>query len=268
MKKHFIKLVVFTVLMVMLGGELFCMEQYQNYDSIYKMVQSDFMSKSEFQRDYKENPQKALEKVRAKADWLYNMQFKKHSSKSTSAYGDDQIVIGRDSFPRFKQSTSYYCGPASALTALYFQGTANRVEGRGYDEKQDTLAREARTDRSGTLVYRLTDTINRYSRSRYFYDTKLSVKEIDDLIYDSLKNGNAPILHALMEKMPYYRGRSGGHYVTIIYYDWRTPPHQNGLDVMDNNYDDRYFGVNSIALEDVYDMLWSDRYIIAAPGRK
>lgn len=85
---------------------------------------------------------------------------KKHSSKSISAYVDDPIVIGRDCFLRFKQSTSYYCGPASALTALYFQGTANRVEGRGYDEKQDTLAREARTDRSGTLVYRTGEVIN------------------------------------------------------------------------------------------------------------
>lgn len=276
-------IIVFIITFFILVTNIKISANNEQYKLIYEKVQEKFFKMKEFQDDYKENKLKAMEKIKFKTDWIYNKNFNRVYDKGRNEnlknifpeYGKFYYEpdYPGSSFPHFKQKNDYYCGPASALTAIYFQGSAFRVRGNGYIEKQDTIARKAGTsigsnyEHGGTLVYKLTNTINNYSSSNYFYDTNLNYNELDDYIINSLRNGNAPIIHSLMEEMPYYRGRRGGHYVTIVYYDWRAPAKEDGIEVMDNNLDDRFFGINRISFDNLYNMLQKDRYIIVAPER-
>lgn len=266
MKKKTAAILILFILCLFINREVLSVSNCKSYESILKETKNKFFELDEFKKDLENNFENAMFKIRAKAKWLYETQFENRDYDFIDLKRDNPS-FPNSSFPQFKQINSYYCGPASALTALYFQGNAHRVHGSGYSEKQITIGNDSGTNSLGTVVYKLTDAINLYSNNRYFYDTNLRVDELDRLIYDSLNNGNAPILHALMEYMPYYSGRSGGHYVSIVYYDWRAPANNNGIEVMDNNYDDRFFGVNRISLNDIYDMLNNGRYIIGAPGR-
>lgn len=275
--------ILFIITFVILFANIRIGANNNEYQLIYEKNKEKFFKMKEFQREYRENKLKALAKIKFKTDWIYHKNFNNFYDKGRNEdlkntfpeyekfyYEPD---YPGSSFPHFKQKNDYYCGPASALTVLYFQGSAYRVRGNGYIEKQDTIAGEAGTfrgtnyEQGGTFVYKLTNTINNYSSSNYFYDTRLDVYELDDYLLESLRNGNAPIIHSLMEEMPYYRGRRGGHYVTIVYYDWRAPAKENGIEVMDNNLDDEFFGINRISFDNLYNMLQKDRYIIVAPER-
>ncbi|MDY3923097.1 MAG: hypothetical protein SOZ22_01955 [Ezakiella sp.] len=142
MSKKTLLIIVSVVLVLSLIDNITAKDN-ANYQSIYDKTEKHFFSMKEFRNEYKLDKMKAMEKIKLKTDWLINRENKNEVNYiERFGYDPDYPSI---SFPHFKQKNSYYCGPASALTALYFQGSGNRVGGNGYIEKQDTIAKDADT---------------------------------------------------------------------------------------------------------------------------
>lgn len=64
-----------------------------------------------------------------------------------------------------QQKEYYYCGPASALQIIAGFGLSGGVAGSDLDTKQDTLAQKMSTNKDGTVVYRLRQSLNSYVKS-------------------------------------------------------------------------------------------------------
>ena len=62
-----------------------------------------------------------------------------------------------------KQSTTYYCGPAATLMALFTAGCYNSISGNSSAAKQDTLANALGTTTSGTATASIPGVLNSYT---------------------------------------------------------------------------------------------------------
>lgn len=172
--------------------------------------------------------------------------------------------------PLIRQSTSYYCGPASTLQALYGIGVASSISGSSNNEKQNALASNMGTDTSGTYVYIIVNELNNYISSvkyAYIYQGNIgSQSNFKSLIYDSLHDDRPVILHARTEKIGYYNGHKSGHYIAVdtLYATPAADGPAEHIRVRDCNYNSAYYGTHVISLIEAYASI-NGRYLIYAP---
>lgn len=159
-----------------------------------------------------------------------------------------------------KQNNNDNCGPTSALQALYGSNNQSKVKGNTDSKKINQLAAEAGTDSSGTMVYRLTGTLNTYANLKYTYScaSNMTQSKFKQHINNSLFYNTAPILHAKTEKISYYEGRVSGHYIAIQQLDLFT----DTLRVYDCNNNNDFYGIHDITISEAYDSLVGSRYLI------
>lgn len=202
-----VSLAFFLILSFSLNGQAqgVSPENNINRNEISQEVWNKYMQLEEFQRHYKENPKDAKSMIERIIDHNMKILNEEDSIKPMSGNGTIALIY----YPEFKQKNSYYCGPASALTAIYGMGKEGQVRGSTYTAKQDTLAANMGTinDGNGTYVYRTRNELNKYSTEVYDYFYEPSKSSMDNIIFGSLLSDNAPILHAQTEKIGYYNGQ-------------------------------------------------------------
>ncbi|MBU5428237.1 C39 family peptidase [Tissierella pigra] len=136
----------------------------------------------------------------------------KRSQRLQKFYGNIQPYSydsKRLNVPLRQQEETYYCGPASAqMTILYLQGQS---------PTQRTLASNMGTDKTGTMVYRLAQELNKYSR--YEYTNTDSSNFVNDLIY-SIDKGKPIIAHVRASSLPHSPGAGSGHFIVNTGYLW------------------------------------------------
>lgn len=82
------------------------------------------------------------------------------------------------------------------------------------------------------------------------------------MIYGSLLSDNAPILHANTREFSYYENYNVEHYLTIVFHNTAIDDDEIGcMAVMDNHYNDDYYGTHDISLDEAYESI-RGRYLI------
>lgn len=230
-----------------------------NKENLRNKVLDEYMQLEEFQMHLKENPENALNMI----DRIVDTKFKIASGGDMIIPQSGQGFIALINYPKFKQNNSYYCGPASALTAIYGMGKQSLVSGSTYSAKQETLAKNMGTKQGdGTIVYNMMVELNKYSTEKYNYFYAPTKDQMSLIIGGSLLSDNAPILHARTRHFEYYNGYDTGHYVTVVFQNIRFEDNEiGGLAVMDNNRTDTYYGTRDISLDEAYNSI-RGRYLI------
>lgn len=221
---------------------------------IKEQVLKEYEQLNEFQMHYAEYPTEALAMIDRITDSRMKLAYHIMPSNGNTAYID---------FPMFKQKNGYYCGPSSALTAIYGKGRESKVSGSNYDAKQTTLASAMGTSSStGTVVNRVTSVLNKYMDNYYSYHYEPSKNDIAMLSLYGLSAEYAPIMHARTDALDYYNGYSTGHYIPIIFVSVDSNNLDNtSLAVMDNNRNDDYYGTHDITLREASNCM-KGRYLI------
>lgn len=82
------------------------------------------------------------------------------------------------------------------------------------------------------------------------------------IIGGSLLSDNAPILHANTREFSYYENYNVEHYLTIVFHNTAIDDDEIGcMAVMDNHYNDDYYGTHDISLDEAYESI-RGRYLI------
>lgn len=260
MKKCLLLTLIFLLSLAFISNAGFANDMIEKTEALMdkaelrERIWNDYIKLEEFQSHLADDPKDAEAMIDSIADHYLKI-----------AYGDDLITprsIAYISFPRFKQKNSYYCGPASALTAIYGMGKAHMVSGSTYNAKQDTLASNMGTNSNGTFVWRMRNELRKYGTYQYNYYYQPTKSNMRSIITGSLLTDNAPILHALTHHFSYYQGYSTGHYLTVVFRNTAAPDsYIGGMAVMDNHRDDSYYGVRDISLNEAYNAI-RGRYLI------
>lgn len=262
------KILLLTVILLIISGmsinsfaytETETKEVFLDRDQLRKNIWDEYKKLDEFERHFAENPKDAEAMIETIVDsYLQSMD---RSNLITPKGGQGNIAY--INFPRFKQKNGYYCGPSSALTAIYGMGKAGSVSGTTYNVKQDTLANNMGTQKGiGTYVYRMRNELNKYSTEQYNYYYQPTKNNMFGIIFGSLLSDNAPILHADTQYFSYYNGYSTGHYVTVVFHNASFGDNEiGGMAVMDNNRNDSYYGAKDISLNEAYNAI-RGRYLI------
>jgi|LSQX01.3.fsa_nt_gb hypothetical protein len=256
-------LLVTLVILLTMSASSFAYEKeadevYLNRDLLKKDIWNEYIKLDEFQKHYAENPKDA----EAMIDSIVDTKMQIHRNNSITPRGG-QGTIAYINFPQFKQKNSYYCGPASALTAIYGMGEESSVTGSTYNAKQDTLAYNMGTSSGiGTYVYRMRNELNNYSSEQYNYYYAPTKNDMWWIIGGSLLSDNAPILHANTREFSYYENYNVEHYLTIVFHNTAIDDDEIGcMAVMDNHYNDDYYGTHDISLDEAYESI-RGRYLI------
>lgn len=150
--------------------------------------------------------------------------------------------------PLYMQETDYYCGPACAQMIL------KHVTGTKYSQSKLADSNHLHTDADGeTLVYRVTETLNKYiTSSKYshvlIYDSIFG----NDLVYSIDKN--RPIAcQVYASSLPGYGSNWGGHWIVATGYEWNMQGSSSYSTIYynDPNYDSRYYGKHSCDVSEV-----------------
>ncbi|MDD4550450.1 MAG: hypothetical protein PHT79_11915 [Syntrophomonadaceae bacterium] len=229
-----------------------------NRDVLEKEIWNEYNKLDEFQKHYAESPKDAEAMIESIVDSKLQI-YRNNSITPRSGQGDIALIY----FPEFKQKNSYYCGPASALTAIYGMGKERSISGSTYNAKQDTLADNMGTSSgSGTYVYKMRNELNNYSSEQYNYYYAPTKNDMWWIITGSLLSDNAPILHANTREFSYYGDYNVEHYLTIVFHNSAMDDDElGGMAVMDNHYNDDYYGTHDISLDEAYESI-RGRYLI------
>ncbi len=152
--------------------------------------------------------------------------------------------------PLYQQEKDYYCGPASAKMLLKY------VKGTLYT--QASLATAMGTTRSnGTLVYKLTNTLNsKLGSSEYEYVLDSDYEFGNSLIY-CIDKSKPIVCHVDTSALPIYNGTSCGHYIVSIGYSWYASGSSGYSKVKynDPNWNNAYFGTYTCDVDEMRDAI-------------
>lgn len=165
--------------------------------------------------------------------------------------------------PLIQQTKSYNCGPTSALQVLYGMSCQSLVNGQNDAAKIEQLEADSGTDTTGTMVYRLTNTLNQYAtRADYEYilGSSMTKEQFQGKVETSLYYNFAPILHARTQYLSYYGGHSSGHYIAVREVDTVNET----IKLQDCNYNNNFFGQHVVSIDEAFDAIHaaSSRYLI------
>lgn len=168
--------------------------------------------------------------------------------------------------PHHQQLQSYWCGPASDLQIIDFNGKYGNVAGSTEYEKQNTIANQAGTKQDGSNTVNLKNVLNSYLSTIHNW----VVKRIDGSTgaYDGLWNvvdynvfqANQPVLVLVQTKyLPYYNGHASQHYVVVDamtkYIDDGTGQPVKSIStvrIVDPNPNSSYTGYHTVYFNDLY----------------
>ena len=155
------------------------------------------------------------------------------------------------------QSTTYYCGPAATLMALYTAGAYGQISGSTDSAKQDTLAAQLGTT-TGTATVCIPDVMNSYtSRSRAWTSALWTTyNTFWNVLYFSKSNfsyGDAVIFCLDSQFLGYYEGYACVHFVTGtgLYLDNGSLADYGSIlmRLQDPHYDLDYYGTHTVPAE-------------------
>lgn len=110
--------------------------------------------------------------------------------------------------PLYQQQKSYTCGPACIRMAL---------KNFGYSVSESVIEKDAdTTEKDGTIVYKVAQTLNSYLGNKYAYYSTSSTNFGDKLLA-SLRAGYPIICHVTPTALPNYKNQHvpPGHYVIV-----------------------------------------------------
>ncbi|QNB44893.1 hypothetical protein BR63_00235 [Thermanaerosceptrum fracticalcis] len=120
--------------------------------------------------------------------------------------------------PLHTQQTHYWCGPASTLAIIDYNGRAGQVSGSTEYQKQNTIATQSGTTNSGSNTLNLRNTLNNYvSNIHYFNVKKINGASGDydalfNLIDYNIFNLNQPVMVLVKTSyLPYRSYAVGGN---------------------------------------------------------
>ncbi len=221
----------------------------QRYDDVKKEVIDEYTNDEMFQMQLEEDETKAMKFI----EIVVENRINKDNTKAGN-YSNAYSYVNT-----YKQETSYTCGPASASQILMSIGKAPHSS---FSSNENTLAEEMGTNSNdGTLVYKLTEGINKYlTTGKYTYVSAGSLSEsvLMDKIATSLFYNRPPILHAKTAGLDYYDGLNIGHYITVEVANRNT----NIVRVDDVNNKSKYNGQHNVTIGEIKEALPSGRYLI------
>ncbi len=165
---------------------------------------------------------------------------------------------------RYKQSLSYSCSAASALTVLRHRNTALNVNDKTLQKK------------TNTYVYATVNVLNQYlGKNTYRWSIFTSKAKLEAAIRKSLAQ-SSPVIARLSFSKKYFNYNSAGHYSTIvgIYTDQNGKLWLQFVDSYAHNYkSNQYTNANTSIVNVPFDVVYqyasyggaSDRYFIYNP---
>ena len=152
-----------------------------------------------------------------------------------------------------QQSTTYYCGPAAMVQSLIGMGVySSNLSTATYNTYQETLASNMGTSGGASIPSRMVTELNKHTNNiaKYIYSRKpigYTQEQMESDIMYSLANNRPPIVKPRTKELPYYRGLTIYHFISIK--SINTNPYNSSLrkvTLVDPHYDNRYFGVHDV----------------------
>lgn len=197
--------------------------------------------------------------------YLHNYTREKLSTSAIVPYGiGNNGLCLYTNVPLIQQTNRYNCGPTTALQVLYSMGCQNQVAGQTDSDKINQLGQESGTNsQDGTIVYKLTNTLNKYTTRadyRYILGSGMTMEDFQKKVETSLFYDVAPILHARTQHLEYYKGHKSGHYIAVCEVDNST----GKIRVQDCNISNEFFGQHTVSIEEAFNSINAEdlRYLI------
>lgn len=172
------------------------------------------------------------------------------------------------SVPRYKQETTYWCGPASIQMMISYNGK--------FVEQKD-LAKEAGTTTQGSNTLDLRNVLNKHIDNHTFGVTRIGSSDytrLFNIINSNIFTKSQPVLALVKtERLPYYNGHASNHYIVARgltkYIDDGTGQPVIGLSevrVVDPHHNNNYYGYFTVGYNDFYNAVnfnWVEAYNIS-----
>lgn len=179
----------------------------------------------------------------------------------TLAWNYKSYFYSNYTVPVVKQSTKYYCGPASVIEALIGNGLMSNTAANKSKSKQDEIAKNMKvTEKDGVAnVPTVVDELNaNYSGSNpygYGIFTKYNYSESISYMTYAFVHNMVPVVYiADTSKFDYYYYNDKGsftHYVVVASIDYESET----ICIVDPHYDNRYGGIHYVSFDEFYDAM-------------
>lgn len=267
--KRILCVITLVFALIFNGSYIHVAAEEQTYEGAISEIMEEnrilYLQDPEFYREAEETGLSFEELLRQKAISTYQtrINLEMYGGLSTYGLGNNGQNLSAN-VPLIKQTTTYNCGPTAALQVLYAIGDQGEVPGQTDAKKIDQLMSDSGTDEDGTIVYKLTNTLNKYTRFAdyaYFLGSSMTEEQFQARVESSLLYDVAPIVHARTEYLSYYKGHESGHYIAIREVDKTNKE----IRLMDCNWNDKYFGDHMVPVTEVYKSISekSSRYLIS-----
>ncbi len=269
------KVLVIILCLLLLPLNTYANSNSTNDDYILKGIIEEYTEMYKNCKEFK----KEAEAMKISVDELINI-------KAMKAYNIRKIMLSKNMpfvtagdlrYANVKliiQPNDYYCGPTSALQALYALGDEGLVEGTTDAKKMEQLDKDMDCTVNGqTYVYKLAGGLNKYA-SEYTYSyypiSKTTKKTaLKDKISNSLTFDVAPILHAETKYLGYYKQKNYYHFIAVSSINVSTNEivvkDCNNQTYSENGVKKIYGGTRTTNLDEIYDCLVNStnpRYLI------
>lgn len=231
---------------------------------IEQEVREEYESYEEFQKELNDLGKESTESM---INHIVDLKLLKlTNSEINPLSGNGSIFLSP--VPLIQQINGTYCGPATALQTLSGMGLSRNIAGSTNKEKQQTLAKAMETDPSGTMVYKMKDTLNSYisDSAKYVYKkgTAMTLDQFESTLVSSLMYDRPAILHAKTRHLSYYNNHDSGHYISVDFINTLGP----NVNLVDPNYRDSYYGEWEVPLREAYSSISKDRerYLVSLPN--
>lgn len=173
----------------------------------------DTASKEEMQKADKESDKRYAEILQS-----LSKQPKKPTDVSPQWYYYETKILG---VPFHKQQTSYWCGVASNLATIDYNGRTGNVSGSTEYQKQKTIANQTETTEDGSNTLSLRNNLNNYLSDIHYFNVR-AIKDSShydilwNIIDSNINSSRQPVL-CLVKTSPlsYYNGAVYYHYILV-----------------------------------------------------
>lgn len=153
--------------------------------------------------------------------------------------------------PLKKQTTSYYCGPASVQMVLSHHGI---------NKTQSTIASKIGTTEAGSDIIPMKTYLNSLVGKGTYTHVNVDDLEFSSGLVASIDKGKPLICMIQTSELNYYKGHRSGHYVVVKGYDWDMKEGYSKLTLNDPNNNSNYYGVHTCTWKEM------DKALRAANG--
>ncbi|GHU51972.1 hypothetical protein FACS1894132_00610 [Clostridia bacterium] len=266
MKKTFKKVIALVMATALVATSAFSISSIgeDNWDEVYAEVVAYYEEDPQFLLMQEFSPDGAAQYLIDETQKRIDIS---QTSKRTRATTSTTAYV---TFSNVQQSTTWYCGYASALMAIDGMGYKANVAGTTNAAKQTTLRNlNPWSDYGdGAFVSELVADLNYYIPSSgkqygFYAAATMSINTFKSKVYTSLQYNRAPILHASTTNLPYYGDVTLDHYIAISSIDQQ----YSTVVLRDPHYNGAYFGNHTVNVPDALSTISSEsgsngRYLI------